>query len=191
MNLDRDELLIKSAFSQVKVDSKKLEKKVVEDMKSAREAIKPTPRKRASVFLIAVVFTILVGGLTAFAAEYGVFEWFRTEVDPPFIDFVDPVEINTADQGIPIEIIAAQQFGDGGIIYFSVQDMDIMADYQRQMEDALHFMEVVFPIDSHGFRKLVKCKIIENPYARDVYTILKLIVHRPIFGMRCYEWYHW
>jgi hypothetical protein len=123
MNLDRDELLIKSAFSQVKVDSKKFEKKVVEDMKLAREIIKPTPRKKASVFLIAAIFTILVGGLTAFAAGLGVFERFRTEVDPSYIDFVNPVEISATDEGIRVEIIAAQQFGEFGIIYLSAQDI--------------------------------------------------------------------
>jgi len=120
MKIDRDEQLIRSAFSQIEVNTENIERKVKENMNN--RIIKPIQRKRISVFAAVVAIMLLTGSIAA-AATLGVFDRFITERDPVFGSVVTPIEKYVVDQGIRVDIIAAQSFGNSAIIYMSVQDV--------------------------------------------------------------------
>jgi len=123
MTFDKDDLLIRNAFSQIEVDSKNLERKIEENI-DVREVIKITPRRRRSfVALVTAACVLLVTGTVFAATTLGVFDRFIQELDPPFGDIVAPVEIYVIDQGIRIDVIAAQSFENNAIVYLSVRDV--------------------------------------------------------------------
>jgi len=123
MMIDRDEQKIRNAFSQIKVDTMSLERKVRENM-NTRNLIKPTPLKRTGFVAAASVAILLFLSVSVYAAAtLGVFDRFMMQHDPTFGDVVTPVEIYTVDQGIRIDVIAAQTFGSNAIMYLSVRDI--------------------------------------------------------------------
>jgi len=124
MAIDRDEKLIRNAFSQIKVDTRYLKRKVEEDMKFC-DMVKPTPRKRAGLFIAAslAVFILLGGTVYAAAVGLGPFDRFMIDHDPAFGEIVEPVEIYKISHGLRLEVIAAQQFGSNALLYVSVQDI--------------------------------------------------------------------
>jgi len=123
MMIDRDEQRIRNAFSQIPVDTESLERKVRENM-NTRKMIKPTPLKRAGFIMAAsIAIMILISGTVYAAATMGVFERFMAGQDPAFAEIVTPVETYTIEQGVRVDIIAAQTFGYNAIVYLSVQDI--------------------------------------------------------------------
>jgi len=122
MMRDRDEQRIRNAFSQIQVDTQSLERKVIENM-NIRKVIKPTRMKRAGFIIAASVAIMLLISGTVYAANMGIFERFMERQDPVFGEVVTPVEMYTVDQGIRIDVIAAQTFGYNAIIYLSVRDI--------------------------------------------------------------------
>lgn len=73
----------------------------------------------------------MVGGIamslllvvTATAAVFGNFDWFMNKFNPEFKSIVKPVEIYSEDQGIRMEVIGAQKYGNKAIVYLSLQDI--------------------------------------------------------------------
>jgi hypothetical protein len=122
MNLDRDEMRIHNAFSQINVSDGNLERKI-------REAMMMNPRTRKtarlSVRLLAAVIaiTVLAAGTVYAAVSLGAFDRFMEERDPSFAEVVVPVERYVIDQGLRLEVIGAQQFGDQAIAYVSLRDI--------------------------------------------------------------------
>ena len=121
--LDRDELRILNAFSEITVDTKNLERKIENHMRYNTR--KPAPRPRLGLILAAALLIVAMLGGTVYAASVGAFDRFieRHEEYAPFVPVVDPVETYVVDQGIRVEVIAAQTFGYNAIMYLSVSDV--------------------------------------------------------------------
>ncbi|MCL2404839.1 MAG: hypothetical protein FWC92_04745, partial [Defluviitaleaceae bacterium] len=122
MTIDRDEQRLKNAFSQITVDTQSLERKVRENM-NIRKIVKPTRLKRAGFIVAASIAIMLLISGTVYAANRGIFERFMERQNPIFGEVVTPVEMYTVDQGIRVDVIAAQTFGYNAIIYLSVRDI--------------------------------------------------------------------
>jgi len=123
MMIDRDEQKIRKAFSQIQVDTESLERKVRENM-NTKKIIKPTPLKRTGFAAAASIEILIFLSVSVYAAAtLGVFDRFMEEHDPAFGEVVTPVEMYTVEDGIRIDIIAAQTFGNNALMYLSVQDV--------------------------------------------------------------------
>jgi len=123
MLIDRDEQKIRNAFSQISVDTESLERKVRENM-NTRKLIKPTPLKRTGFAAAASIAILLFLSVSVYAAAaLGVFDRFMTQHDPAFGEVVAPVEVYMVDQGVRVDVIAAQTFGSNAIMYLSVRDI--------------------------------------------------------------------
>jgi len=122
MKLDHDELRLYNAFAQIQTNTESLERKVRANM-NIRKVIKPTPRKRVGLLAVALIAVMMLAGTVYAAVNMGVFERFMAEHNPDFGQVVSPVEMYTIDQGIRVDIIAAQQFGNNAIMYVSVRDI--------------------------------------------------------------------
>ncbi|MCL2388684.1 MAG: hypothetical protein FWC89_14225, partial [Defluviitaleaceae bacterium] len=121
MKLDHDEMRINEAFrkfSTMQVDTEKLKKRVGDKMKNNRK-----PRRRIGFVLIAAAVMVLLAGTAYAAAGLGMFDRFVDQHDAPFINIVEPVEEFMVIEGVRIDIIAAQQFGNQAIMYMSMQDI--------------------------------------------------------------------
>ena len=123
MRNNRDEQLFRDAFSQIQVNTNSLERKVRENM-NIRKVINPVPLKRTGFAMAAsIAIMLLISGTVYAAVTLGVFERFIIEQDPAFGEVVTPIEISAIDQGIRIDVIAAQSFGYNAIMYLSVRDI--------------------------------------------------------------------
>jgi len=147
MILDRDEKRIRSALlSNRPVDIRRIERNVKENMKM--NTIEATPRKKAGVFIAAcVAIMVLMVGTVYAAVALGAFDRFVEEHDPPFADVVTPVEIYVVDQGVRMEVLAAQQFHDTTIVYMSLQDIS----GQNRMTNEASVFPFISTNDRHGF----------------------------------------
>lgn len=131
MILDREEQQIRNAFTQIKVDTSRLERKVKFDMKNKYRITKPTPRRSFGLAVAAAFILMTVVAGTVYAASIGAFDRFDMfgrfieDHDPAFGNIVEPVEeeIYAEDQGLRMEVLAARQFYDMAIIYLSLQDI--------------------------------------------------------------------
>jgi len=123
MMIDRDEQKICNAFSQIQVDINSLERKVRENM-NTRKIVSPKPLRRTGFVAAATVAILIFLSVSVYAAAaLGVFDRFMEEHDPVFGEVVEPVEVYEDDQGIRIDVIAAQAFGANAIMYVSVRDV--------------------------------------------------------------------
>jgi hypothetical protein len=132
MMLDHDEKRIHRAFENFscEIDTQNLEKKVFANMNKSKL---PVWRKRTgSLIAASIALMMLVGGSVYAAAGLGIIEL------GIFSRFVDPIEMYVIDQGIRVDVIGAQQFGNIGLVYLSVQDV---SGQNRLAEDSL-----IFPI---------------------------------------------
>ena len=75
---------------------------------------------RRTLLIAAVAAAAL--SITALAAAGG-FGWLRGEIQPDFIDAVEPVEELVSAGGIEIELIAAQRYGERAVLYVSLADV--------------------------------------------------------------------
>ena len=89
-------------------DMDKLREDVAKRLAAERPAQK-RPRRFGKTLLIAAAAAALLS-VTALAAAFGGFDWLRDEVEPEFIDAVEPVEQSVTDEGIRFSVIAAQKF---------------------------------------------------------------------------------
>ncbi len=65
----------------------------------------------------------MVVSATAVAAALGGFDWFIERFNPSFGEIVEPVEVSCEDQGIRMEVIGAQKYGNSAVVYLSLQDI--------------------------------------------------------------------
>ena len=79
-------------------DMDKLREDVAKRLAAERPAQK-RPRRFGKTLLIAAAAAALLS-VTALAAAFGGFDWLRDEVEPEFIDAVEPVEQSVTDEGI-------------------------------------------------------------------------------------------
>jgi len=165
MILDRDEKRIRSALlSNRPVDIRRIERNVKENMKM--NTIEATPRKKAGVFVAAcIAIMVLMVGTVYAAVALGAFDRFVEEHDPPFADVVTPVEIYVTDQGVRMEILAAQQFLDTTIVYLSLQDIS----GQNRMTDQASVFPFISTNDRHGFGWMGTELIHFNPETNTAY----------------------
>jgi len=120
--LDRDELRIQNAYSQIEVNSKNLERMIKQNMRNNSFA-SATPRRRLGIAIAAAMMVIAMLGGTVYAATIGAFDRFFSNHDTPFHGIIVPVETYRIDQGIRMEVIAASQFEEKAIVYLSLQDV--------------------------------------------------------------------
>lgn len=120
---DIDEQNIYDMFSQITVDSSNMAEKVKNRLhdETPQIAVKEHNRWARSTVVAIVMSALLV--VTATAATLGKFDWFIEKFNPDFGKIVEPVEVYSEDQGIRMEIIGAQKYGNRAIVYLSLQDI--------------------------------------------------------------------
>lgn len=79
------------------------------------------PRKIRRTLVLAVAAAALLG-VTSLAAAMGGFDWLRETVDPPMLDAVEEQGQSVTSNGIRLNVIAAQKYGDAALLYVSIQD---------------------------------------------------------------------
>ncbi|MCL2436707.1 MAG: hypothetical protein FWD00_01565 [Clostridiales bacterium] len=80
-------------------------------------------RRRGFVAVATAACMLLITGSVFAAATLGVFDRFMEERDPRFGQVVTSVEKYVIDQGIRVDLIAAQSFDNSAILYLSVRDV--------------------------------------------------------------------
>ncbi|MCL2397629.1 MAG: hypothetical protein FWC93_06125 [Defluviitaleaceae bacterium] len=129
---DSDEREIQEGFARIRVNTDGL----MQGVKSRMEKEKNTRNRvgaRRALSLAAAVFAVLAISTTVFAFTFGGFERFVERFNPTFAGIVEPVMEYAEDQGIRMEVIGAQRFGDSAIVYLSIQDT---TGQNRLTEDA-------------------------------------------------------
>jgi len=121
MKLDRDELMIHNAFSQITVDTQNLERKIMSQMKNNPKY--SSPRRKAGFLVAMVAIMVLAAGSVYAAVSIRSFERFVDEHFAPFAYIMDAVEEYDINQDIRIEVLGAQRFDDRAIAYVSLQDI--------------------------------------------------------------------
>ena len=116
-------------------DMDKLREDVAKRLAAERPAQK-RPRRFGKTLLIAAAAAALLS-VTALAAAFGGFDWLRDEVEPEFIDAVEPVEQSVTDKGIRFGVIAAQKYEDTVLVYFSLTDVDGLGRVNEDSEPML------------------------------------------------------
>jgi hypothetical protein len=116
-----DEQAIRGIFSKIKVNPKKTEVFVLENL----QTIPPEKPRRTHrrFFAAAAVFAALLVISTSVVAFYGGFELFISRVDPPFADILEPLMNYAEDQDIRVTILGATRFDRTAVLYISVQDI--------------------------------------------------------------------
>ncbi len=123
--LDYDEQSIKQAISQISVNTAALEKRVRNSIRAGAETgSRPIVRRRLrwSAVLVAALSLMLISTV-AMAAAIGKFDWFIEQFHPNYSQIVEPVEKSCENQGIRMEVIGAQKYGNQAIAYLSLQDV--------------------------------------------------------------------
>lgn len=117
---DRDEQNIHDALSRITVDASGLAPQVKNRL---NEEIPCTVlwRARRSLAVAVAISAILL--ITVAAAALGSFDWFIEKINPSFREIVEPVEVYCEDQGIRMEVIGAQKYGNMAVVYLSLQDI--------------------------------------------------------------------
>jgi len=116
-NLDNEEKRIHDAFSQIKVDSAQLEKRLKSVDKPSRM------KRRLTVALVAVLIFVTVSA-TAYASVGGL-DGIIARFNPEFGAFAMPLlePAYTEDQGIKIEVVGARVFENVVLIYVTMEDV--------------------------------------------------------------------
>ena len=117
-NFDKQEQDIHTAFSQIDVDTENFKNKLnFESTAKTKKPIKLTS-------LAAAILIVLIASVTAYAATDGLY-FIRSIFESPLIDYaVEQLEpVYAEDQGIRIEILAAEQIGDTILLYYTIQDV--------------------------------------------------------------------
>lgn len=119
---DNVEQNIYEELSLIKVDSSKLKEQVKEKLRVENPvAVSWSKCWKKSIVTAAAMLLLFV--FTAVAAVSGGFDWFMEKFNPSFGEIVESVGIYSQDQGIRMEVIGAQKYGNMAIVYLSLQDI--------------------------------------------------------------------
>jgi hypothetical protein len=116
---DSDEQLIFEAISGLPADSKQLWSNIQPKTDDFVPPVRPAYRLRATAILVAAA--ILITG-TAFAVTTGSFQRFLERINPAFSAVLEPVELLSEVEGIRMEVVAAQGYGNHLLLYLTMQD---------------------------------------------------------------------
>ena len=136
-NLDREEKRIQSAFSDIKVDTKRLEMNI-ENMN------RPKRIKRRLSLVVAAALIFIMISVTAYASVGGL-DGFIARFNPEFGAFALPLvePAYTEYDGIKIEVVGARVFENTVLVYYTMEDVT--------GENRLtQFMRPDFEVFSHG-----------------------------------------
>ena len=116
-NLDREEQRIQSAFSEIKVDTERLERNLANMSRPKRI------KRRLSLIVTAVLIFVMVS-VTAYASVGGL-EGFIARFDPEFGAFaLPPLEpAYTEYDGIRMEVVGARVFENTVLVYYTMEDV--------------------------------------------------------------------
>lgn len=120
---DKNEKAIYDALSQITVDASKIKGKVKSQLHEETFRTSVPRRARWGRSMVAGVALSAILFVTAAAAALGGFDWFIEKFNPSFGEIIEPVEISCIDQGIRMEVIGAQKYGNKAIVYLSLQDI--------------------------------------------------------------------
>lgn len=105
----------------VQADPDRVREAVMEKLKEEHMQTTKRTRKTRRTLVLAVAAAALLG-VTALAAAMGGFDWLRETVDPPMLDAVEEQGQSVTSNGIKLNVIAAQKYGDAALLYVSIQD---------------------------------------------------------------------
>lgn len=105
----------------VQADSNRVREAVMGKLKEEHMQTTKRTRKIRRTLVLAVAAAALLG-VTALAAATGGFDWLRETVDPPMLDAVEEQGQSVTSNGIKLNVIAAQKYGDAALLYVSIQD---------------------------------------------------------------------
>lgn len=105
----------------VQADPNRVREAVMGKLKEEHMQTTKRTRKIRRTLVLAVAAAALLG-VTALAAAMGGFDWLRETVDPPMLDAVEEQEQSVTSNGIKLNVIAAQKYGDAALLYVSIQD---------------------------------------------------------------------
>ena len=115
--LDREEQEIYNAFSDISVDTQSLKNKISRSKRYKKRNFRPLIAAASILIFIGLSGTVygLGGGLDNFLNRF----------QPPFMEFpIAPLYPAYAqDQGIRIEVLGAQQFGNIVLLHYTIQDI--------------------------------------------------------------------
>lgn len=120
---DRDEQIIHEALSQITVDSSNLVEQVRGHLYEEAPRAAAPRRAHRSMFTAAAIAISVMLVSTATVAALGGFDWFIEKFNPSFGEIVEPVGASCEDQGIRMEVIGAQKYGNRAVVYLSLQDI--------------------------------------------------------------------
>ena len=105
----------------VQADPNRVREAVMGKLKEEHMQTTKRTRKIRRTLVLAVAAAALLG-MTALAAAMGGFDWLRETVDPPMLDAVEEQGQSVTSNGIKLNVIAAQKYGDAALLYVSIQD---------------------------------------------------------------------
>lgn len=105
----------------VQADPDRVREAVMGKLKEEHMQTTKRTRKIRRTLVLAVAAAALLG-VTALAAAMGGFDWLRETVDPPMLDAVQEQGQSVTSNGIKLNVIAAQKYGDAALLYVSIQD---------------------------------------------------------------------
>ena len=105
----------------VQADPDRVREAVMGKLKEEHMQTTKRPRKIRRTLVLAAAAAALLG-VTALAAAMGGFDWLRETVDPPMLDAVEEQGQSVTSNGIKLNVIAAQKYGDAALLYVSIQD---------------------------------------------------------------------
>ena len=115
--LDREERQIYDAFSKINVDTENLKRRVL-DMEH-----KKTARPRMRFAAVAAVIAVFIAMSTVAFTATGGLDGLIARFNPAFGHLALETLAYAEDDGIRIEVIGAQYFGDSMLLYLSLQDV--------------------------------------------------------------------
>jgi len=136
-NLDREERRIRSAFSEIKVDTQRLERNL-------SHMSRPKRIKRRLSLIVAAVLIFVTISATAYASVGGL-DGFIARFNPEFGAFALPLlePAYTEYDGIRIEVVGARVFENTVLVYYTMEDV-------TGEKRLTQFMRPDFEVFSHG-----------------------------------------
>jgi len=116
-NFDRDEQRIHNAFSKISVDTDNLKRRIL-NMEHKR-----TKKPRMRFVAVAAIIALFVAISSATIAATGGLDGLIARFNPAFGLLAQETLACTEDDGIRIEVIGAQYFGDSMLLYLTIQDV--------------------------------------------------------------------
>lgn len=119
---DKDEQLIYSAMSSIKVESKGIKENIISRLDEPIDERVYRKKSHKLIILVACLAVLLIGTAAA-AVSLGVFDWFIEKFNPTYGMLTERVEQWSEDQGIRMEVIGAQKYANFAVVYLSLQDI--------------------------------------------------------------------